>query len=50
LRAYKVRGAMWGALMSDLEMPGWHFQSLHGCIHGVSDSEVRRSDTRATKR
>ena len=41
---------MWGASMQDHEPPGRRRLSLHGCIHGVSSSEVRRSATRATER
>ena len=41
---------MWGALMTDYEPPGWRRLSPHGWVHGVSDSEVRRSAPRATER
>jgi hypothetical protein len=40
---------MWGASMMDHEPPGRRRLSLHGCIYGVSSSEVPRSDPRATK-
>ena len=40
---------MWGASMMDHEPPGRRRLSLHGCIYGVSGSEVRRSDPRPTK-
>ena len=40
---------MWGALMMDYEPPGRRRLSLHGCIHGVSSSEVPHSDARTTE-